>query len=110
MRTIRSLFTHEGTIWIYLENEAVGRLFLKNAEEEGFTFGDGARPTERHVSDIIALHRDMTINYVGAVGHTAFQCADFVSDEPLVRVDYGMYSAGRDDYVMSAGQGCGFQV
>ena len=57
-------------------------------QNEGFTFSDGVKPTERQISDIIAVNDDMTINYVGAIGRIAYQAADKIGDKPLVRIDY----------------------
>lgn len=79
--------------------DVYSNVFLKNAEEEGFTFGDGVKPTEREYSDIFSLKHDWTISYVGFIGHMAFRNPDAVAG-PFVRIDYGKYLAGRDDYVM----------
>ena len=73
MRTIGHLLTLEGRVYVWLASGNICKLFLKKAEEEGFTFGDGAKPTEREGSDIFALNRDWTINYVGFTGHMAFR-------------------------------------
>ena len=100
MRTVGNLLSLDGRVWVYLSSTTLAKLFLKNAEEEGFTFGDGVKPTERDTSDIFALHPDWTIHYVGYIGHLAFHSPDHVIGEPLVRVDYGKYMAGRDDYIM----------
>jgi len=100
MRTVSNLFKHDGRIYVYLSSRNIGKLFQQNAENEGFTFGDGVKPTEREFDDIFALKRDWTICYVGWVGHMAFRHPENVVGEPLVRIDYGKYLAGRDDYVM----------
>ena len=36
----------------------------------------------------MAVNRDNTINYVGTVGHIAYQSADKIGDEPLIKIDY----------------------
>ena len=100
MRTIGSLLTLNGRIYLYMKSRSLEELFLKNAEAEGFTFGDGVKPTERERSDIFALNEDWTINYVGFIGHMAFHNPSAVSGKPLVRVDYGRYIAGRNDYIL----------
>ena len=79
---------------MYLRSRNIGKLFLQNAEDEGFTFGDGVKPTEREFDDIFSLKPDWTICYVGWVGHLAFRNADMIGDQPLVRIDYGKYLAG----------------
>lgn len=88
--TIKQLVKQtKGRVYVYLANDYIGRQFLKDAEREGFTFRDGVKPTEREPDSIFALNRDMTINYVGFVGHMAYGCAKKIGDERLFRVDYG---------------------
>ena len=100
MRTIGNLLALNGRVYVYLPSTALVTLFLKNAEAEGFTFGADRKPTESPHADIIALNMDWTLNYVGYVGHLAFGMADEVGGKKLIRVDYGKYLAGRDDYIM----------
>lgn len=89
MKTIRTLLrNHKGSrIYIYLHDSEAAGSFLRNAENEGFTFPDGAKPTMREAAVIFAVNEDMTINYVGFAGHTAFQCGAAIGDKPLVRID-----------------------
>ena len=98
MRTVSNLLTLNGQVYIYLASANLSALFFKNAENEGVTFGDGRRPTESQTADIIALNTDWTINYVGWAGHMAFRYPQVVAGEPLVRVDYGRYLAGCDEF------------
>lgn len=100
MRTIGNLLSLEGRVYVYLPSATVSKLFLKNAQEEGFTFGDGVKPIQRHPSDIFALNRDRTIHYVGFIGHMAFHHSQTVSGEPLLRVDYGKYLSGCSDFIL----------
>ncbi len=90
MSKIKSLLTEysNNRIYVYLADEETGIQFLKDAETEGFTFGDGEKPTARHISDIFAINDDMTINYVGYVGHLAYKVADKIGDKPLKKIDY----------------------
>ncbi len=80
-----------GRIYVYLDNADIGKRFLQDAENEGFTFTDGTKPTQKHTSDIIALNADATINYVGFVGRVAFQAASKIGNQPLVKIDYREY-------------------
>lgn len=100
MRTISNLLNQEGRVYVYLGSTNIAQRFLSQAEAEGFTFNDGVKPTERHISDIYALNRSWTINYVGWAGHMAFQSADSVNGEPLIRVNYGKYLSGSENYIM----------
>ena len=98
MRTVSNLLNLEGRVYVYLKSENIVNLFLKNAEAEGFTFGDGVKPTGRDHSDIYALHDDWTINFVGFVSHMAFHSPA----EQFIRVDYGKYLSSSEDYIIRA--------
>lgn len=82
------LSTYTGKIYVYLATEDVGKQFLQDAENEGFTFCDGIKPTARTPANIMAVNRDNTINYVGTVGRIAFQAANKIGNDPLVKIDY----------------------
>ena len=89
MSNIRSLLSaYQGKIFVYLATAEISRQFLQDAENEGFTFGDGVKPTQRPTSDIFAIHPDMTLNYVGFAGHIAYRLADRIGDQPLWKIDY----------------------
>lgn len=68
------LKARERKVYVHLADSEAGRKFLKQAEREGFTFGDGVAPTERQYEEVMAVYPDGTINYVGAYGRVAFQC------------------------------------
>lgn len=87
--SIKSLLSaHIGRIYIYLATENICKRFLQDAEDEGFTFRDGVKPTQREADSIFAINNDMTINYVGFVGHMAYQAANKIGNKPLVKIDY----------------------
>lgn len=89
MSSIKSLLsTYNGRIYVYLATEDISTQFLQDAENEGFTFCDRVKPTERDADSIYAINNDMTINYVGFVGHMAYQVADRIGNQPLIKVDY----------------------
>lgn len=100
MRTISNLLNHEGRIYIYLASKNLSNLFLKHAEEEGFTFGDGVKPTEREADNLYSLSPDWTICYVGYIGRIAFHATNPVSDNPFFKIDYAKYLAGNPHYLM----------
>lgn len=100
MRTISNLLSHEGRIYVYLASENLSKLFLKHAEEEGFTFGDGVKPTKRETDNLFALNPDWTISYVGYIGRIAFHSTTQISEKPLFKVNYAKYLAGNDQYLM----------
>jgi hypothetical protein len=90
--TIKQLSQKDGRVYVFFKTEALCKQFLSQAQQEGFTFKDGAKPTERHTSDIIAVNIDFTINYVGYVGHVAFGSnVKRIGEENLIRIDYEDY-------------------
>ena len=98
-RTIKELSRTNGRVYVYLANDEIGNLFLQTAEEEGFTFGDGEAPTSRAYAEIMAVHHDSTINFVGANGRIAFGSGTkTIGDEKLLRIDYQKYVGGEKDY------------
>ena len=82
------LSTNAGKVYVYLATDEVCKQFLKDAEDEGFTFTDGMKPTQKHTSDILAVNPDFTINYVGTIGHIAFKAARRIGNQKLIRIDY----------------------
>ena len=95
-RTIAELMNLPGRVYVYLEDEETAEEFFALAEEEGFLFEDGAKPSEKQKDCIIAVNKNHTLNYVGFAGHAAFGSgAKTVGDEPLIRVDFRRYISGR---------------
>lgn len=89
-RTIRNLCRIHGRVYVYLKDDRTGEQFLRTAEAEGFTFGDSAKPTQRHYAAVMAVNENGTINYVGAAGMAAFGA----KAEGIIRVDFAGYSNG----------------
>jgi len=79
-------FTKASTkpVYVHLPDDDTARQFLIDAENQGFIFSDGAKPTEKIPDLFFAVHPDMTINYIGAVGRIAYQC----KAENIIRLDY----------------------
>ena len=48
MKTIKELASTGERVYVHLKDEETAMSFLRQAESEGFTFGDGMKPTERH--------------------------------------------------------------
>ncbi|QCT06874.1 hypothetical protein [Ruminococcus bovis] len=87
--TIKQLSQMNGRVYVYFKTADLCQQFLNQAEQEGFAFQDGVKPTERHISDVIAVNKDYTINYVGTVGHIAFGSnVQKIGNESLIRIDY----------------------
>ena len=64
MKTIKSLINPDKKVYVKMNSLA---------EKEEFLFGDGAKPTEKHPSDLIAVLPDKTLCYVGTYGKIASQ-------------------------------------
>lgn len=98
-RTIKELSKKNGRVYVYLSNVAVGERFLQQAEDEGFVFADGAKPTERCYAEIMAVNGNLTINFVGTNGRIAFGSGvKKIGDDELIRVDFEKYIGGATDY------------
>lgn len=100
-RTIKELVNTGRTekVYVYICNDEIGKKFMQQAEDEGFVFGDGVKPTERCYAEIMAVNDDITINFVGSIGRMAFGSnAAFVGGKNLVRVDFEKYIAGESNY------------
>ena len=97
-RTIENLRnTVGGRIYIYLDNEKIGKRFMQDAENEGYRFGK-IKPTENGWSDIIALESKKQLSYVGFVGHVCFQC-NGGDNGNLTRIDYEKYVNGDKNFI-----------
>ena len=84
MKTIKELASMGERVYVHLKDEKTTMSFLRQAESEGFTFGDGVSPTDRHWSDLYAIHPDGTLNYVGSVGRIEYASGA----DSCVRVEY----------------------
>ena len=84
MKTIKELANMGERVYVHLKDEETARRFLPQAKSEGFTFGDGMNPTDRHWSDLYAIHSDGTLNYVGSVGRIEYASGA----DSCVRVEY----------------------
>lgn len=101
MRTIAELLNLDGRVYVYVPSKNIRRLFLKNAQEEGFMFADGVKPTRRRAyDDIYALNKDFTLNFVGYNGHIAFHHPEVPNDYNLIKVDYAAYLSGAENYII----------
>ena len=99
MRNVTELSKLPGKVYVYLNGPATTEKFLQAAETEGFTFGDGAKPTFRPGNDLYAVNPDHKISHCGFIGHMAFQSAKTVGGQELIRVDYEKYLTGEEDYL-----------
>lgn len=94
-RTIEHLRRRlKGRIYIKCRSLQAHRMFLMDAECEGYRVGDRT-PTEADMRwDIIALEKDRKLCYCGFADHLAFKL-----DDNAYRIDYERYSGGVRDYL-----------
>lgn len=101
MRTIAELLNLDGRVYVYVPSKKIRRLFLTNAQKEGFSFDDGAKPTKRRAyDDIYALNEDFTLNFVGHIRHIAFHHPSCFENDKLIRIDYCAYLSGTENYII----------
>lgn len=99
-RTIKHLSELPGRVNVRLATREAAIRFQQMAEDEGFTFRDGVKPTQRDCAEIMAINRDCTINFVGSVGAIAYGAgARRIGNERLIRVDFDKYVAGEEIYI-----------
>ena len=101
MRNVTELSKLNGKVYVYLRDEMIARRFLQDAENEGFTFGDGEKPTARPGNNLYVVNCDWTISHVGWAGHMAFQSAKYVGEQELIRVDYERYLSEEEDFIIN---------
>ena len=101
-RSIEDMMKLYGTKWVYISSRRTFTQFILDADAAGFSFG-GMSPLDMHYSDIISVHDDRSLVYVGFVGHMAFQCGqEEMGGKPFLRIDYDKYISGRDDWAYKA--------
>ena len=89
MSRIKSLLANnDGRIYVFLSDSIIASQCMADAEKEGFTFFDGVKPTRRTPANVMAINKDGTINYVGTNGRIAYQVANVIGKEPLIKIDY----------------------
>lgn len=90
MKTITEISQLDGRVYVHLATQELALQFLRQAEEEGFTFRDGAKPTTRGATEVMAVNPDHTLNYIGFAGHVAFRSnIDTITGMKLLRFRYG---------------------
>ncbi|MBQ6708341.1 MAG: hypothetical protein IJM97_05265 [Clostridia bacterium] len=97
MRTIKNLLKNEKKVYIYLNSKAIRYRFMSDAELEGITYGDGVLPTEREVEDIMSLHSDGTICFLGFAGRMFAH----YNKRNIIRIDYEKYIDNERVYVIA---------
>lgn len=95
MRLLADLVKENTDVWVYCENEAFQKHFLKQLEYEGFHAVNGQKPTELFYHQLYGISNDMTVGYLAVM----IWCLTFRTEKDnRIRVDYGKYISGAEDY------------
>ena len=73
MKTIKSLVNTNKKVYVKMSSDEIWKAFFAQAEREGFIFGDGIKPTKKHISDLIAILSGKQLCYVNSIGRIAMQ-------------------------------------
>lgn len=76
-------------VYVHLADKSTQQAFIRQAENEGFTFGGGKRITDMPMDDFYALNKNLTVNYINFIGRMAWQCGA----ENVLRVEYKNFRA-----------------
>lgn len=97
--SIHNLSNLMGRVYVYFDSPELCLDFYRRAEEEGFRFTDGMKPTEKHCSDLVAVNAGKTLNFVTTTGRIAYGSgAKTIGDARFYRVDYRKYISGDLNY------------
>lgn len=97
MRTIKELINNEKKVYIFLRTEDIRHRFMSDADQEGITFGDGVKASEREADEIMALQDNGTICFLGWAGHMCY----YHSKDTATRIDYEKYVYNCEDYLIT---------
>lgn len=90
-KTIKNLVKGKKKVYVYLKDKETEEKFLKQAESEGFTFGDGVKPCKRNCEEFMAVNPDFTLNYIGTNGRIAVQTKKNANKSDIEVIDYSEY-------------------
>lgn len=71
-------------VYVHLSDIETIRIFINNAEKEGFSFLENKRISDMPLDNFYALNKNLTVNYINFIGRVAYQCGA----ENILRVDY----------------------
>lgn len=83
MKRIIQMLRQYESVFVELPDKAAAERFQREANAAGFRFGDGAKPTERDMGRVMAVHTDRTVAFPGFCGHIACQCGA----KPVIRFE-----------------------
>lgn len=104
MRTLRSLTEQCDTVWFCCDTQELQKLFLRQCVDEGFLTMNGDKPTELNCNRLYGISNNSVGYLMGMCWELGYRGAaiDIGTDKRVknpVRVDYGKYMAGDEDYL-----------
>ena len=92
MKSVSELGKMDGKVYLSFDSDRECRDFYERAKREGMTWTDGKSPTEKNLTDLVAINHDNQICFVGIAGRTAIQGkAKNVGNEKLIVIRYSEY-------------------
>ena len=92
-KPLTALSQLDAKIYVHLSTPELGKAFMEQAEAEGFTFIDGAKPTTRLEETFVCLNPDHTLSFIGTFGRMAYGSdSKTTCGQLLIRVEYGKFS------------------
>ncbi len=89
-KPLTALSRLDAKIYVHLPTPDLGKDFMEQAEAEGFTFFDGAKPTSRPDESFVCLNPDHTLSFIGTFGRMSYGSGTSSTYcKPLIRVEYG---------------------
>lgn len=89
-KPLTALSQLDAKIYVHLPTPELGKAFMEQAEAEGFTFFDGAKPTTRSDETFVCLNPDHTLSFIGTFGRMAYGSdTNTTCGKTLIRVEYG---------------------
>ena len=71
-------------VYVHLSDIETIRMFINNAEKEGFSFLGNKQISDMPLDNFYALNKNLTVNYINFIGRVAYQCGA----ENILRIDY----------------------
>ncbi len=93
MRLLKDLIDQYHDVWIRCEDEYLQKLFLLQAECEGFKTLNGQKPSELACQELYGISDDMTIGYLS---HMVWSLTKDAATDVHVRIDFGKYVEGNE--------------
>ena len=93
MYLIKDLVEKYHDVWVRCDDKQLQKLFLLQAECEGFLTINGQKPSELNCQKLYGISDDMTMGYLSSM---IWSLTQNNSNDQHIRIDFGKYIAGLD--------------